>query len=213
MSEEQIVDSTVTETPTDSASVEQTISETSQDATASETAGEASDSEPNIPKSRFDEINTQLKDARTKLAEYEDVNTNDLLNVRNESKAETEKISLDEKTLREVNSLKEKFEINEVKAKYPDMEKYAKDMAEFVRGNPTASWESAYKNAKFDEIAQTAKQAGREEAYQNIGEKPLASGESPNVHKPISNNLSKAEAMLLDRTASLADVEAMLPRG
>jgi hypothetical protein len=212
MSEEQIVDTGVTETPTDSAPVEQTTSDPSKSVTVDDTTVEGKD-DPMIPKSRFDEINAQLKESKERLQKYEGVNTNDLLEARSTSQEAKDTGVSEEKTLKELQALKDKVELNEVKAKYPDMDNYAKKMAEFIRKEPHASWETAYKSVKFDDLENNARQEGREEAYQNIEQKKKASGESPSTHKMPPSNLSKVETMLASKNTSLSDIEKMLPRG
>lgn len=200
MSEEQIADigSVETQAPVDTASME---------------TGDSSDSgDIQIPKHRFDEVSTKLKDAEERLAGYEGTSTDDLLQVRSESNADIAKVPVDEKALKEIETLKEKFEINEVRARYEDFDNVAKDVATFIKKNPSASWESAYKNVKFDVMAKEARQQGREEAYQSIGEKKQAAGGSPNVHKSQPSNLRKVDSMIADRGSSLTDIEAMLPR-
>lgn len=200
----------MTETSPGSPPVNKTTSDTSQDATESGISGEGDD-EPYIPKSRFDEINARRKAAEEKLAEYEGVKEDELLNVRSEAEAESSKIPVDVKAIKEINALKERFELNEVRTRYPDMDKYAKQMAMFIRKNPSASWESAYKTAKFDDLAMNAKQEGRDEAYQNIGAKRGATIESPGARDTTS--AKNIDELINDRNTPLSEIEKLLPRG
>ena len=200
-----------TATPTAPAAGQQTIPTTPQAASVGETAG--GEEGIQIPKGRFDEVSSQLKDAQDKLAKYENVSTDDLLQARSGSKEESKNINVDEKLLKDVNSMKEKFEINEVRTKFEDFDNYAKDMAGFIQKHPNASWESAYKNAKFDDLATQARQEGREDVLQSRTEKQIAQSGTPNVRQAPPSDLSKVDSMLADKGSSLADIEAMLPKG
>ncbi len=111
---------------------------------------------------------------------------------------------------KEVRALKERVEINELFGKYSDAKDYAKSMAEHIKSHPNATWEQAYRYVKFDDLAKTAKQEGRKEAYDNIDQKKRSVAEKPSPRPTQKKDL---DSMIKDRSTSLADIEKLLPRG
>lgn len=130
----------------------------------------------------------------------------DLLKARN---GETPKSSTPN-IEKEVRALKERVEINDLFQKHPDAKDYAKQMAEHIKEHPSATWEQAYRFVKFDDLEKTSRQEGRKEAYENIDQKSKARAEKS---APRQTSKKDLDAMIKDRSVSMADIEKLLPRG
>ena len=115
---------------------------------------------------------------------------------------------IDEQLESKLRPIQEKQAINDVVNKYPDAPKYFGKMAEHVKNNPKESWESAYKNVKFDDLATEAKQEGRNEAVANQAAKSSAQVEASSVKQSKVDDL---KAQLGDKNIPLSEIEKNLP--
>ena len=125
-----------------------------------------------------------------------------------DNEVEAKDADLNSKTLREIREINEKMELRELFDKYKDAPEYAKAMAEHVKAHPKASWESAYRFVRFDDLAKEAKREGKDEAYQNIQEKQKAQSTGAQPKKILKKNIN---SLLQDKSVPLADIEKLLP--
>lgn len=109
--------------------------------------------------------------------------------------------------LREVREMKERLEIKELFDTHKDAGEYSKRMADFIKENPHATWESAYRFVKFEDLEKRARDEGRQEAYQNIEQKKKASGVSSG---PKTKKGKTLDELVRDKDVPLSEIEKML---
>jgi hypothetical protein len=114
------------------------------------------------------------------------------------------------KVKRELQEVRDRQEINDLMKKYDDFPKYGKQMAAYIKEHPHASWESAFKVTSYDDHVGGAKQAGRDEAYQNIDKKQSLAVE-PARGRTQQPTIGDISSMLKDKSMKLSDIEKMLP--
>ena len=108
------------------------------------------------------------------------------------------------KTLR---PLEDKIELQDLFINHTDAREYAADMAQIVKQNPSYSWETAYKLAKFPRLEQTSREQGRQEAYTTIGQKvEVTAGAS----RPTVKDTTDLQAMVSDKSIPLRDITRMM---
>lgn len=187
----------------------------SDDATDSE-ASEDADEETTFEKLAKKKGFSSPEDLAKAYTELESKNTRvemdfaSLVKTRGETTEETStKAASDDRVLREVREVKERVEINELFGKYDDASSYAKSMADYIRSNPNASWEAAYRFVKYPDLAKHAKEEGRKEAYQNIEGKSKAKVESATKRKGKQGK--DVNKLLSDPNVPLSEIEKMLP--
>lgn len=102
--------------------------------------------------------------------------TEDLAAVDQEIQTQEQALKVVEKVVRRfTRPLEDKIALQELFFKHPDATQYAAEIGKAIKDNPGITWESAYKVAKFDALQNTAREQGREEAYQTMEKKQLAS--------------------------------------
>lgn len=161
------------------------------DSSATTTTEETHSKEIMIPKSRFDEVNDELK------------------RIRNAPKQTEQKQNVEEIVARELAPLRIELETERVMRKYDDFDQFAPGALAQIKSNPSLKLEDAYKLTKFEHLQSKAKEEGKKEAYQTIEKKENLSFESSGVKtasKPI-------DEILRDKSVSLSEIAKMLPRG
>jgi len=109
-----------------------------------------------------------------------------------------------------IKNIEEKMELRELFGAREDAKDYAKQMADYVKDNPNASWETAYKVCKFDDLETTSRQAGRDEALGNLKDKVASRPESPS---PSESKVKSLSDMIADPNTPLSEIEKQLPHG
>ena len=72
---------------------------------------------------------------------------------------------------RKLNTMRDSFDYQLHLMANPTDKLYAQQAIQYVKENPGIHWDVAFKAAKADAIASTAREQGRQEAYQNIEQK------------------------------------------
>ena len=99
----------------------------------------------------------------------------DLAGVDQEIQTQEQALKVVEKVVRRfTRPLEDKIALQELFFKHPDATQYAAEIGKAIKDNPGITWESAYKVAKFDASQDTAREQGRQEAYQTIDKKQAA---------------------------------------
>jgi len=181
------------ETPTDSATEEQTTQSESENANEGDTSSD--DDEIMIPKSRFDQEVARRRELEDKLSNTD----TDLSSAR--------KVEGTDETSKKLQQLEDKLDLDRLFRDSPEAKKYARGMAEYVKKNPTASWDTAFKVASYDDVRKAAKQDGRKEAYDTI-EKKQSVGAEGAQKKTSAKSLSPD--MIMDRSVPLSEIEATI---
>lgn len=81
---------------------------------------------------------------------------------------------VDSRISKQVNAIKDAYDYKFHLMENPNDKQFASDAIKYVRDNPGISWELAFKAAKSDslsQVASTAKEEGKQAAYQNIQNK------------------------------------------
>lgn len=111
---------------------------------------------------------------------------------------------------KQTQPLQDKLELQDLFFNHPDTRTLAPKMAEIVKDNPGIKWSIAYQAAKSDALESahnTAREQGRQEAYQNIQQKQNVAAQPA---RPAVTNTRPIQEIIADRSIPFSEVQRIM---